>query len=148
MIGFMLKKHLGESSGAVSSKDRAAIGRKCSVFGIFLNVFLFLIKLLAGKLSGSVAISSDAFNNLSDAGSSLITLFGIHLSQKKPDPEHPFGHGRIEYLSGLAVSMMIILMGFELAKDAVSSIIHPKPCDSEHLLLTIIILLLSVLVKL
>ena len=126
MIELILKKHLGKTTSEISSNDRTSIAKKCSFFGIFLNVMLFIIKFIAGSISGSVAITSDAFNNLSDAGSSLITLFGIHLSQKKPDPEHPFGHGRIEYLSGLAVSIMIIIMGFGLAKDAFLAILNPE----------------------
>ncbi len=147
MIGLFLKKHL-QNPEAISASDRAAIAQKCSIFGIILNILLFGMKLLAGTLVGSVAITSDAFNNLSDAGSSLITLFGIRLSLKKPDPEHPFGHGRIEYLSGLAVSVMIIIMGFELAKEAVSSILSPEAKNLENIGVTIIILVISVLVKL
>lgn len=148
MIELILKKHLKNDDKNISQADRSEIAKKCSLFGIFLNVLLFAIKFLAGSLSNSVAITSDAFNNLSDAGSSLITLLGIHLSLKKPDPEHPFGHGRIEYLSGLAVSIMIILMGFELAKDAFFKILEPSPNKSENLVITLIILVVSVLIKL
>lgn len=148
MIELILKKHLNSDNKKISQDDRSEIAKKCSLFGIFLNVLLFAIKFLAGALSNSVAITSDAFNNLSDAGSSLITLLGIHLSMKKPDPEHPFGHGRIEYLSGLAVSIMIILMGFELAKDAFFKILEPSPNKSENLSITLIILGVSVLIKL
>lgn len=148
MIELILKKHLKTDGKNISQVDRSEIAKKCSLFGIFLNVILFAIKFLAGTLSNSVAITSDAFNNLSDAGSSLITLIGIHLSLKKPDPEHPFGHGRIEYLSGLAVSIMIILMGFELAKEAFFKILEPTPNKAENLSITLIILFVSVLIKL
>ena len=146
MIGLILKKHI--QSESISTKDRASITQKCSIFGIFLNVVLCVIKLLAGAMVGSVAITSDAFNNLSDAGSSLITLIGIRLSLKKPDPEHPFGHGRIEYLSGLFVSVMIILMGFELAKEAFNSMINPENRNADHLVISVIILIVSILIKL
>ncbi len=146
MIGFFLKKHL--KTVEISQSDRAAITQKSSIFGIILNISLFGMKLISGILVKSVAITSDAFNNLSDAGSSIITLFGIRLSLKKPDPEHPFGHGRIEYLSGLIVSIMIILMGFELSKDAISSIISPEQKDVQNLGITILILILSILIKL
>ncbi len=147
MIELFLKKHL-KHSDSVSQADRAAIAQKCSFFGIGLNVLLFCLKFFAGSLVGAVAITSDAFNNLSDAGSSLITLIGIRLSLKKPDPEHPFGHGRLEYLSGLLVSVMIILMGFELAKDAVSNIIHPESKHVENLVITLVILIVSIFIKL
>ena len=148
MIEILLKKHLSGQNPSISATDRAAIAKKCSVFGIILNVFLFAIKFFAGTLAGSVAITSDAFNNLTDAGSSIISLLGIHLSMKKPDPEHPFGHGRIEYLSALAVSILIILLGFELAKEAISNILSPVAKETEHLFLTLLILGISVLVKL
>ena len=147
MIELFLKKHV-QKKGTVNQSDRAAIAQKCSYFGIALNVLLFCLKFFAGVMVGAVAITSDAFNNLSDAGSSLITLIGIRLSLKKPDPEHPFGHGRIEYLSGLLVSVMIILMGFELAKEAFASILHPENNRVENLVLTLVILVISILIKL
>ena len=93
---------------------RRAYGMLCSIVGIALNVCLFAGKYLAGVISGSIAITADAFNNLSDAGSSFISLVGFKFSGMKADADHPFGHGRIEYVSGFGVSMIIILMGFEL----------------------------------
>lgn len=125
---------------------RRAYGMLCSIVGIGLNVLLFVGKYLAGVLSGSIAITADAFNNLSDAGSSVITLVGFKFSGMKPDKDHPFGHGRIEYLSGLAVAMLIILMGFELFKSAVGKIMNPEPVETG--VLTVAILLVSVCVKL
>ena len=87
---------------------------------------------MAGFLSGSIAITADAFNNLSDAGSSIITLIGFRISGQRPDPEHPFGHGRMEYISGLLVSVAILVMGFELVKSSIEKLIHPggrkRPC--------------------
>lgn len=92
------------------ARTRRAYGILCGVVGICLNVLLFAGKFFAGLLSGSIAITADAFNNLSDAGSSFVTLLGFHLAGQKADAGHPFGHGRIEYLSGLVVSVLILLM--------------------------------------
>ncbi len=125
---------------------RKIYGTLCSIIGILLNVMLFLGKYMAGVLSGSVAITADAFNNLSDAGSSFITLVGFRFAGKKPDVDHPFGHGRFEYISGFLVSMAILLMGVELIKTSVSKIINPKPIESS--MIAIVILIVSILVKL
>jgi len=114
--------------------------------GISLNVLLFAGKYLAGIVSGSIAVTADAFNNLSDAGSSLITLTGFKFSGLKASSGHPFGHGRIEYLSGLAVAVIILLMGLELAKSSVIKILRPKAVESR--LLTVIILTISICIKL
>lgn len=97
--------------------------------GIGLNLLLFAVKFFAGSVSGSIAITADAFNNLSDAGSSLVTLLGFRLAGRKPDPEHPFGHGRMEYISGLVVSGLILLMGVELGKSSLEKILHPGGGD-------------------
>lgn len=125
---------------------RTAYGILCGLVGIFLNILLFAFKLAAGILSGSVAVTADAFNNLSDAGSSVITLIGFKLAAEKPDKEHPFGHGRFEYISGLIVSLVIMLMGLELAKSSFEKILHPEPVDAN--LLTFIALAVSIAVKL
>ena len=124
---------------------RRAYGMLCSIVGIALNVFLFAGKYLAGVISGSIAITADAFNNLSDAGSSFISLVGFKFSAMKADADHPFGHGRIEYVSGFGVSMIIILMGFELLKTSVAKILHPEPVETSAL--AVGILLVSILVK-
>ncbi len=130
-----------------SSKEhlRSVYGMLCSVMGISLNILLFAIKFLAGMLSGAISVTADAFNNLSDSGSSLITLMGFRLSRKKPDPAHPFGHGRIEYLSGIAVSVLIVLMGFELLSSSVEKIFNPEPVEVS--VVVIAILIVSVAVK-
>ena len=125
---------------------RRGYGMLCGAVGIGLNLLLFGGKFLAGTLSGSIAITADAFNNLSDAGSSFVTLVGFYLAGQKPDVHHPFGHGRIEYLSGLAVSMLILLMGFELGRSSLDKILHPSPVDSSPLVLGI--LCVSIAVKL
>lgn len=125
---------------------RKSYGTLCSVFGIFLNVCLFAGKYIAGFLSGSIAIMADAFNNLSDAGSSFITLIGFVFAGKKPDSDHPFGHGRIEYLSGLGVAFLIMLMGVELGKSSWKKIIHPELVELSSV--SVVILVVSILVKL
>ena len=107
---------------------------------------LFIIKIIAGIISGSVAITADAINNLSDAGSSIIMMVGFKMSGHKPDPEHPFGHGRIEYVTGLVVSMLIILMGVELIKSSIAKIINPDEVVYSPIVLGILII--SILVKL
>ena len=125
---------------------RRAYGQLCGLTGIGLNVLLFIGKFLAGSISGSIAITADAFNNLSDAGSSLITLLGFRLAGRKPDPEHPFGHGRMEYISGLVVSGLILLMGAELVKTSFDKILHPAAVDFS--VTAMVILAVSILVKL
>ena len=142
----LLARFFCKSDGKSPAQLRTAYGILCGAVGIGLNLLLFLGKFFAGTLSGSVAITADAFNNLSDAGSSVVTLLGFRIAAKAPDPGHPFGHGRAEYLSGLAVSVLILLMGFELGKSSVEKILHPAPVDSSPLVLAI--LCVSIAVKL
>lgn len=146
MISLLVKLLYGEMDMSDEKAVRRAYGTACSGAGIGFNVLLFAGKLIAGMLSGSVAIVSDAFNNLSDAGSSIISLVGFKLSNKKSDPQHPFGHGRLEYISGLCVSFLIILMGVELGKASIEKII--EPAQVKFSLLTAAILAASILVKL
>lgn len=146
MITFLMKQFIKNSDDVKNPEVRRKCGALCSAVGIGLNICLFLGKYLAGVISGSIAIMADAFNNLSDAGSSLITLIGFKFAGMKPDKEHPFGHGRIEYISGLAVSLAIILMGIELARSSISKILAPTPVDMS--LLSVAILVVSVAVKL
>ena len=122
-----------------ADKKRSAYGKLCGSVGIFLNIVLFIGKFVAGMISHSIAITADAFNNLSDAGSSLVTLIGFKLAEQKPDSDHPFGHGRIEYLSGLVVSAVILMMGFELVKDSVDKILHPVAVEFSVVVLMILI---------
>lgn len=146
MISLLVKLFYGEMDMSDEKAVRRAYGTACSGAGIGFNVLLFAGKLIAGMLSGSVAIVSDAFNNLSDAGSSIISLVGFKLSNKKSDPQHPFGHGRLEYISGLCVSFLIILMGVELGKASIEKII--EPAQVKFSLLTAAILAASIIVKL
>ena len=120
-------------------KKRSAYGKLCGIVGIILNIILFIGKFVAGLISNSIAITADAFNNLSDAGSSLVTLIGFKLAEQKPDSDHPFGHGRMEYLSGLVVSAVILMMGFELVKDSIDKILHPTGVDFSVVVLIILV---------
>ena len=146
MLKLILRRFVKNGEDLSDPSVRFAYGTVCGIYGIFLNFLLFIAKLTAGLLSGSLAVTADAFNNLSDAGASAVTLAGFRLSGKKPDPDHPFGHGRIEYVSGLIVSFIIILMGFELAKMSIEKLIHPTRPDFSPV--TVVILILSVAVKL
>lgn len=128
-----------------TDKKRSAYGKLCGMVGIFLNVILFAGKFFAGMISNSIAITADAFNNLSDAGSSVVTLAGFKLAEQKPDADHPFGHGRIEYLSGLAIAGVILLMAFELLQDSIDKIIHPVEVEFSPVILGILIA--SIVVK-
>lgn len=145
MLKLLIKAFVKNSENVTDPKVRGAYGTLCSVYGIFLNVLLFAGKYFAGLISGSVAVIADAFNNLADAGSSIITLLGFALSNRKPDPDHPFGHGRIEYLTGLALSVLIIVMGVELGKSSFEKILSPEPIDVG--LLPALILVASIAVK-
>ena len=128
---------------------RKAYGTLSSIVGIIINFLLASIKLFAGILSGSIAITADAFNNLSDAGSSVVTLISFKLSAKPADRDHPFGHARMEYVSSMIVSFLIMLVGFELLMDSVGSIFTANSDSPSDLsLLTIIILSISILMKL
>ncbi len=145
MIELLAKKWIRDYDCVQLPAVRTAYGTLCSTVGIVLNLLLLAGKLLAGVLSGSVAIVADALNNLSDAGSSIVTLLGFKLAGKKPDADHPFGHGRLEYLSGLAVSMLILLMGFEMFKTSFRKIRTPEPVAFSWL--SVAVLLLSIAVK-
>ena len=145
MIGLLSRIFIKNREDVHDQNVRSAYGTLCSVVGICFNILLFAGKFFAGTVTGSVAITADAFNNLSDAGSSIITLLGFRFAGQEPDTEHPFGHGRIEYLAGLLVSLLIIIMGFELAKSSVAKIMHPEAVDTSAI--AFVILLVSILVK-
>ena len=145
MITLLARLFIRDRHKVADAGVRRAYGMLCSLTGIGLNILLFLGKYLAGRLSGSIAMTADAFNNLSDAGSSVITLLGFRMAAKKPDPGHPFGHGRIEYLSGVAVSLIIIVVGVQLGLESIDKIISPEPVDAG--LVPMLVLVASICVK-
>lgn len=145
MIQLLARVFIKNQEDVENPKVRQAYGVLCGTVGIVLNMLLFAGKWLAGFLSGSIAITADAFNNLSDAGSSVLTLIGFHLSGQKPDQKHPFGHGRMEYISGLFVSVAILIMAVELIQSSVHKLIHPEAIEGSPLILAI--LMVSVCVK-
>ena len=146
MIELLAKWFIPHRDSMENGALRRAYGTLCGAVGIGLNILLFMGKFFAGQLSGSIAVTADAFNNLSDAGSSAVTLLGFRLAGKKPDTDHPFGHGRIEYISGLIVAGLILLMGVELAKSSFDKILHPEEVTFSAL--AVVILAVSVAVKL
>lgn len=146
MVSLLAKLFIKNKDEYKNPVVRRAYGTLCSIFGIFLNVVMFAFKYFAGILSNSISVTADAFNNLSDAGSSVITLLGFRLAGRRPDSRHPFGHGRMEYLSGLAVSAVIILMGFELLRNSVGKIFRPEAVEASPLV--VLIMLASVAMKL
>lgn len=133
------KKYQGEA-------ERQGYGILCGIVGILFNLILFIGKYFAGVISGSIAIAADSFNNLSDAGSSLVTLIGFQIARRKADKDHPFGHGRYEYVSGLVVAMFIILAGFELGKNSLEKIFHPTTMETGWLPMGILVI--SIIIKL
>ena len=145
MLKFLAKLFIKTPREYDDPATRRAYGVLCGAVGILLNILLFAGKFIAGNLAKSVAVTADAFNNLADAGSSVITMIGFRLAGQKPDKEHPFGHGRFEYIAGLLVSAAIILMGVELLKTSVEKIIAPQAV--EFSVLTAVILVFSVAVK-
>ncbi len=146
MVHFLLKKMIPADRQADAPAVRERCGKLSGLIGIGLNLLLCAGKFLAGAVTGSISVMADAFNNLTDAGSSLITLIGFRLAGQKPDDEHPFGHGRMEYLAGLIISMLILLVGFELGKSSIEKIIHPQQVVFS--VLSAVILIVSVCVKL
>ena len=145
MITLLANLFIKDQNDIKNPRVRQAYGILCGAVGIFLNLCLFTGKFIAGTVSNSIAITADAFNNLSDAGSSIITLIGFKMAGQKPDPTHPFGHGRIEYIAGLLVSLVILLMGAELLKSSVTKILHPGELAFSPMV--IVILMTSILVK-
>ncbi len=129
MTDLLLKAFVKNSSDLSSPSSRASVGMLSGVVGIICNVLLFVMKLLVGTAVGSVSITADAMNNLSDASSSIVTLIGFRLAKMPADEDHPYGHARYEYLSGLAVAAMIIVIGFELGKTSVEKIINPSAVE-------------------
>lgn len=146
MTKLLVRLFIKDRDNVTDPKVRTQYGYLGSFTGIVLNILLFLGKLIAGLLSGAISVMADAFNNLSDAGSSIMTFVGFRMAAMPADKEHPFGHGRMEYVSGLIISFIIMMMGFELGKGSIEKIIDPQP--AQFSLLTLCILIVSVLVKL
>lgn len=145
MTSFLIRHFIPDYKNTKNPEVRTAYGKLCGWIGIFANLFLFIIKFMAGTISGSISITADAVNNLSDSASSIISLFGFKLSEKPADAEHPYGHGRYEYISALSVTAIIFVIGFELLKTSFSKIISPTPV--EFSILSLSILILSILIK-
>ncbi len=146
MTKFLLKLFIKDNSNTNSPQTRGKYGFLSGVVGIVLNIILFVGKLIAGILTASIAVTADAFNNLSDAGSSIISLVGFKMAGKPADNEHPFGHGRVEYISGFIISIIIILMGAELLQSSVGKILNPKEISFNEL--SVVILCVSIGLKL
>lgn len=146
MTDLLVRAFIKNHDDVQSSAVRQRYGTLSGCVGILLNLLLSGGKFVAGLLTGSIAITADAFNNLSDAGSSVVTLLGFRMAGKGADSDHPFGHGRIEYLSGLVVAAAILLVGVELGKSAIDKILHPATVSFSWV--SVVILLFSILVKL
>lgn len=146
MTNFLLRRFVPDYQNTADPAVREKYGNLAGIVGIICNVLLFVGKLLAGTLCGSVSVTADAVNNLSDASSSLVTLLGFRLAARPADEKHPYGHARMEYLSGLAVAVMILVIGVELVKSSVQKILHPEAV--EFSVLTAAVLTGSILLKL
>lgn len=146
LTSFLVRLFVRDSENTASPAVRYAYGRLAGFTGLVCNLLLFALKIMVGFLTGSLAIMADAFNNLSDAGSGIVTLVGFKLSNMPPDDNHPFGHGRIEYLSTMGVAVLIILAGFELASSAMDKIRHPV--QAQFTWITFFILIAAIGIKL
>lgn len=145
MIKFLIKKFIKNADQTQDCKVRESYGVLSGSLGILCNIFLFILKLTIGLMMNSVAILSDAFNNLSDTGSSIVAVVGAKLSNIDADNEHPFGHGRFEYIASLIISFIIMMVGVELFRESFKKIINPEPIKYNVVL--IIILVASILIK-
>lgn len=146
MTNFLIKLFIKDYENVKESGVRSAYGKLSGAVGIAVNLILCALKFFTGIITRSVAVTADAVNNLSDAGSSVVTLFGFKLSEKPADSKHPYGHGRIEYIAGLIVSFLVLLMGFELINTSVGKIREPTPV--EYSTSAVIILAASIIAKL
>ena len=146
MTEFLVRHFVKDYQSVEKSAVRTAYGVLASIVGILCNVCLFLVKFVVGLLVNSVSVTADAFNNLSDAASSVISFVGVKMAGKPADKEHPFGHGRIEYIAALIVSFLVLEVGFTFLKDSISKIRHPEMLNFQ--LVSVVILILSIGVKL
>ncbi len=145
MTQFLIKLFIPDYKNVSDKFVRERYGTLSGTLGIICNIILFAVKLVIGTIMGSIAITSDAFNNLSDMGTSVMSVISAKMSNRRPDADHPFGHGRFEYISSLIISFLIMLVGFELFKSSLSKIFAPEPISMRPVL--IIILALSILIK-
>lgn len=145
MIKYIIKKFVRNYQHPEDSQVRKSYGVLSGVLGIICNTLLFLLKLIAGLMINSIAVISDAFNNLTDSGSSIITIYGANFSSKPPDKEHPYGHGRFEYVASLIVSFIIFTVGVELLQTSFSKIMNPEEVGFD--ILSLVILIISVFIK-
>ena len=145
LSNLLIRKFIKNHTDTKNEKVRNSYGFLAGIVGLFTNIILFIIKFSVGLITSSISIMADAFNNLSDAASSLITIFGFKLSSMPADKEHPFGHGRIEYLSALIVAFMVMLVGIQFVKSSFQKIINPEPVIFE--LIPFILLLISIGLK-
>lgn len=145
MFDFLIKTFVKDYQNKDDEKVRERYGKFSGAVGIATNILLFALKMTAGIVFHSIAITADAINNLSDSGSSIVTLVGFKLAGKPADEEHPYGHARIEYLSGLIVSFVILIVGFQLVQSSFDKILNPQEADFS--MLTFAVLILSILIK-
>lgn len=146
MTDFIIKKFIKDYDNIKSSEVRTSYGKLGSIVGIIANFILSLSKITIGTLFNSISITADGVNNLSDAGSSIVSLIGFKISAKPADKDHPFGHARLEYITGLIIGFIILLLGFELIKSSINKIIHPEA--TKFSILMIIVLISSIVIKL
>lgn len=146
MTNFLIKLFIKDKDNVQDRNVREKYGMLSSITGVIVNILLSVFKLIIGAFAGSMSIISDALNNISDAGSSIVTMIGFKMSQKKVDSDHPWGHGRMEYISAFFVDILIILVGFELLQSSVEKIINPELPNINNV--TIILLVVAILVKL
>lgn len=145
MTNLLIKLFIKDKDNIKDKAVRHKYGNLGGFVGIACNMLLFLIKIFAGIASGSIAVTADAFNNLSDMGSSVVTLLGFKIASKSPDKDHPFGHGRMEYMSGFIVSVVIIIVGFELLTDSIDKVFHPETLNVSWVVIAI--LAVSIIIK-
>ena len=144
MVSLLIKILVNDYNNTGDDRVRRGYGVVCGTVGILLNIVLCCVKVFAGMLSGSIAIITDAVNNLTDAGSSIVNVVGFKMAGRKPDTEHPFGHGRIEYVSGLIISIIIIVLGVELGKTSIARIIDPKDIITSKTVFTVMLISIGV----
>ena len=146
MTEFLIRHFIKDYKDVEKISVRTAYGVLASIVDIFCNVFLFAVKFVVGLVLHSVSVTADAFNNLSDAGSSIISFVGVKMAEKPADKDHPFGHGRIEYIAALVVSFLVLEVGFTFLKDSFGKILHPEIMNFQ--IVSVVILILSLAVKL